>query len=98
MSSDVISAWISGLDYKLRYDKLLSGGEGVFTRSAGGERVVETGQYWLEGFSENRFRLRHTDMLPKLDVVMPESDVSQLRRRSELTKRPPTTRWQCIIA
>jgi hypothetical protein len=41
-------AWRSGLGTKARYGKLLREGDGVFTRSAGGGRVVETGKYWLE--------------------------------------------------
>ena len=51
-------AWRSGIGAKARYTKLIREGDGVFTRSAGGERVVETGKYWLEvsppayGFSE----------------------------------------------
>lgn len=46
--TDERRAWKSGLNYRVRYGKLLSSGPGVFTRSAGGDRVVETGQYWLE--------------------------------------------------
>jgi hypothetical protein len=46
--TDAGSAWRSGVGYKARYGKLLREGDGIFTRSAGGDRVVETGQYWLE--------------------------------------------------
>lgn len=63
--------------------------------------MVETGQYWLEGFSENRFRLRPTGQLPSVDVIMPESDVScidRVRGRPELIDRHLTIHWQCTTA
>jgi len=41
-------AWRSGIGAKARYAKLIREGDGLFTRSAGGGRVVETGKYWLE--------------------------------------------------
>jgi len=44
----IVRAWRSGVGIKARYSKLLREGDGVFTRSAGGGRVVETGKYWLE--------------------------------------------------
>jgi hypothetical protein len=57
--ADAGSAWRSGVEYKARYGKLLREGEGIFTRSAGGDRVVETGQYWLEvSTSRQDFRAR----------------------------------------
>jgi hypothetical protein len=82
-------AWRSGLGTKARYGKLLRQGDGVFTRSAGGGRVVETGKYWLEvsnglyafdqadgqGFNAAKFRIRPVDELPLLDVVIPEEEV-----------------------
>lgn len=41
-------AWRSGKRYAALYKHLLDEGEGLFTRSAGGGRVVETGSYWLQ--------------------------------------------------
>ena len=92
-------AWKSGRDASALYNRL-KGQHGVFYRSGGGERVVETGQYWRQvsrapswgpmrghrclgyhvltsqGFEGHAFRLTSTDELPKMDVVMPEEEVS----------------------
>jgi hypothetical protein len=42
------------MGYKARYGKLLREDNGLFTRSAGGDRVVETGKYWLQVFIHSR--------------------------------------------
>lgn len=41
-------AWRSGKEFAARYSRLMEKGEGVFSRSSGGQRVVETGRYWLQ--------------------------------------------------
>jgi hypothetical protein len=56
------SAWRSGKEFKARYGRLLDKGEGVFSRSAGGARVVETGQYWMQVSN-------HGEKLSEADLV-----------------------------
>jgi hypothetical protein len=42
------SAWRSGRDFAALYRKLVKSSPGLFSRSAGGGRVVESAQYWLQ--------------------------------------------------
>ncbi|WWD05867.1 hypothetical protein V865_003951 [Kwoniella europaea PYCC6329] len=67
-------SWISGRQVKQMYGSFLRNAEGVFTRSSGGERVVETSGYWLEGFRGERFKLRDVSKLPKVDLVILEGE------------------------
>ncbi|ODN97157.1 hypothetical protein I350_08137 [Cryptococcus amylolentus CBS 6273] len=66
------AAWDSGYHISGAYRKFLEQAEGVFTRSAGGERIVETSGYWLEGFRRHRFSRKELPKLPEVDLVIPE--------------------------
>ncbi|ORY34332.1 histidine phosphatase superfamily [Naematelia encephala] len=68
------AAWRSGRELAGVYKHLLKTGDGLFTRSAGGSRVVETSGYWLQGFRGSPFKIRHTDELEQVDVVLPEGN------------------------
>lgn len=52
----IFRAWKSGRDAASIYHSLKENGDGVFHRSGGGERVVETGQYWRQ---VSHMALRH---------------------------------------
>ncbi|WWC85773.1 uncharacterized protein L201_000639 [Kwoniella dendrophila CBS 6074] len=67
-------SWLSGRQIKSIYKRFLSKSEGIFTRSSGGGRVVETSGYWLEGFNGGRFSLKDKSKLPKVDVVILEGE------------------------
>lgn len=41
-------SWRSGREVAALYEQFVEAGEGVFSRSAGGDRVVETAGYWME--------------------------------------------------
>jgi len=42
------SSWRSGKEVAALYKRFLESGDGVFSRSTGGARVVETAGYWLQ--------------------------------------------------
>ncbi|KAL7420830.1 hypothetical protein Q5752_004783 [Cryptotrichosporon argae] len=65
------AAWRSGREAAAIYHKLSAP---PFVRSAGGDRVVESAQYWLEGFSGLPFKIRERRALPAPDVMIPECD------------------------
>ncbi|WWC58080.1 uncharacterized protein I303_100615 [Kwoniella dejecticola CBS 10117] len=68
-------SWLSGRALKQQYGQFLRhAAEGIFTRSSGGGRVVETAGYWLEGFRGDRFKLKDSSILPQVDVVIPEGE------------------------
>nr|XP_031863612.1 uncharacterized protein CI109_000864 [Kwoniella shandongensis]KAA5530684.1 hypothetical protein CI109_000864 [Kwoniella shandongensis] len=68
------AAWKSGVDIAKTYKTFLSHAEGVFTRSSGGGRIVETAGYWLEGFRGDKFKLTDKSKLPPADLVIPEDE------------------------
>ncbi|WVQ80361.1 hypothetical protein IAT38_002466 [Cryptococcus sp. DSM 104549] len=70
------AAWISGEQVATTYKSFLDKAEGVYTRSSGGGRVVESSGYWLEGFRRNHFKIVDTSELPSVDVVIPETSSS----------------------
>ncbi|WRT63672.1 uncharacterized protein IL334_000595 [Kwoniella shivajii] len=67
-------SWMSGRQLKQMYSQFIGKAEGVFTRSSGGGRVVETSGYWLEGFRGDKFQLKEKSKLPKTDVEIPEGE------------------------
>ncbi|WVQ76289.1 hypothetical protein IAR50_005954 [Cryptococcus sp. DSM 104548] len=67
------AAWDSGYHIASFYRKFLEQAEGVFTRSSGGARVVESSGYWLEGFQKHRFGRKKLPELPKVDLIIPEN-------------------------
>lgn len=65
------SAWDSGKVYAARYRSVSD--HAPFVRSSGGHRVVESAQFFLEGFYGREFNLSHAALQP--DVVIPEGEV-----------------------
>ncbi|OWZ53870.1 phytase [Cryptococcus neoformans c45] len=79
------AAWRSGVHIAIAYKSLLDKTVDVFTRSSGGERVLETSGYWLEGFRKHRFAIKRKSDLPKVDVIIPEEPVGDNRFSLEST-------------
>jgi hypothetical protein len=80
----LLRSWRSGREIQALYKRFLEGGEDIFSRSAGGGRVVETAGYWLQGFKGDAFKRKDPKTLPQPDVIIPEATV---RRSSSLSKR-----------
>ncbi|GFZ50736.1 hypothetical protein JCM24511_08494 [Saitozyma sp. JCM 24511] len=70
------AAWRSGRDFAALYRKLVRSSPGLFSRSAGGGRVVESAQYWLQGAMDDPFNILPRAELPSPNVTIPESDTS----------------------
>ncbi|KAK1926180.1 histidine phosphatase superfamily [Papiliotrema laurentii] len=70
------AAWRSGRELKAVYHPLIQSGEGLFVRSSGSHRVVESAGYWLEGFYGRAFKLRDAGHLPLPNVTIPEGETS----------------------
>nr|ODN92600.1 hypothetical protein L203_00879 [Cryptococcus depauperatus CBS 7841] len=68
------AAWNSGRQIAAQYKGFLRKAKDVFSRSSGGERVIETSRYWLEGFRQHRFILKDKSQLPHVDLIIPEGN------------------------
>ncbi|KAK4686161.1 hypothetical protein P7C73_g3973, partial [Tremellales sp. Uapishka_1] len=76
MNSGRKESWRSGRQNAAMYKKLIDEGNGVFARSAGGGRVVETAGYWLQGYLGESFKLKSPDQLHQTNLTMPEGTES----------------------
>ena len=67
------AAWKSGRMFAGRYSTMNST---VFSRSAGGSRVVESGSYWLQGYRGEWFKILPANRLPAVDLIIPEDETA----------------------
>lgn len=57
----------AGSTYAKRYKKLV---KKYFTRAASQTRVVESGQYFMQGFNGDKFAIKNTTLLPTMDLII----------------------------